>query len=207
MSIDPKLKQYIDNNVLPQYSNDNSGHGIQHIRYVIRRCLNFSKQIPDININVIYTAAAYHDIAHHIDKHTHEILSAKAFIDDNNVKHFFNSDEIILIKEAIEDHRASANHIPRSIYGKILSTADRSTDVDEFLRRTHAYTLKHFPNSTEEEILERAITHTKEKYGADGYAKHYLPDPEYDEFISEIQLLLSDESAFFERYNRLNIGN
>ena len=204
MSIDPKLKQYIDNNVLPQYSNDNSGHGIQHIRYVIRRCLNFSKQIPDININVIYTAAAYHDIAHHIDKHIHEILSAKAFIDDNNVKHFFNSDEIILIKEAIEDHRASANHIPRSIYGKILSTADRSTDVDDFLRRTHAYTLKHFPNSTEEEILERAITHTREKYGVDGYAKHYLPDPEYDCFINEIRYLIENEDVFFKRYKQVN---
>ncbi len=205
MSIDPKLKQYIDNNVLPQYSNDNSGHGIQHIRYVIRRCLNFSKQIPDININVIYTAAAYHDIAHHIDKHTHEILSAKAFIDDNNVKHFFNSDEIILIKEAIEDHRASANHIPRSIYGKILSTADRSTDVDEFLRRTHAYTLKHFPNSTEEEILERAITHTQEKYGADGYAKHYIEDDEYTIFLDDINSLLNDENLFKQIYKKVNI--
>lgn len=205
MSIDPKLKQYINNNVLPQYSNDNSGHGIQHIRYVIRRCLNFSKQIPGININVIYTAAAYHDIAHHIDKHTHEILSAKAFIDDNNVKHFFNSDEIILIKEAIEDHRASANHIPRSIYGKILSTADRSTDVDEFLRRTHAYTLKHFPNSTEEEILERAITHTQEKYGADGYAKHYIEDEEYTIFLDDINSLLNDENLFKQIYKKVNI--
>lgn len=207
MDIKNELYLYIKNNILTQYADENSGHGIKHIEYVIRRCIKFSNMFDNIDPNILYTAASYHDIAHKIDKKNHETLSAQMFMDDEKIKSFFNDDEIMLIKDAIEDHRASASHIPRSIYGKILSTADRSTDVDEFLRRTHAYTLKHFPDSTEEEILERAITHTQEKYGADGYAKHYLPDPEYDEFISEIQLLLSDESAFFERYNRLNIGN
>lgn len=207
MNLDPELKQYIENNVLPRYSNDNSGHGQKHIEYVIRRCLFFGDQLGNIDADIIYTAAAYHDIAHHIDKSTHEILSARAFMNDESIKSFFNDEELKIIKEAIEDHRASADHTPRSIYGKILSTADRSTDVDEFFRRTHAYTLKHFPDSTDDEILQRAISHTREKYGSDGYAKHYLPDPEYDEFISEIQLLLSDERAFCERYNRLNIGN
>ncbi len=204
MEIKNELYLYIKSNVFPQYSDDKSGHGIKHIEYVIRRCEELAKQYPDVDMNILYTAAAYHDIAHKIDKKNHEILSAQMFLNDNIIKSFFSEEEIAVIKEAIEDHRASSDHTPRSVYGIVLSSADRSTDVDEFLRRTHAYTLKHFPNSTEEEVLQRAITHACEKYGRDGYAKHYLPDPEYDNFINEIQYLLSDKIAFKERYNKIN---
>lgn len=204
MSINNELFFYLENNILPQYEDDNSGHGTDHIRYVIKRCLSFSEQFDDIDINMLYTAAVYHDIAHKIDKKNHETLSAQFFLNDNIVKDFFTEDEITVIKEAIEDHRASADHSPRSIYGKILSTADRSTDTDEFLRRTHAYTLKHCPNLTEDEILQRGITHAREKYGSDGYAKSYLSDPEYDKFTKEIRWLLSDEAMFRKRYFKVN---
>ena len=206
MKIKKELYSYINNNVLPLYSDDKSGHGTKHIEYVIRRCEELSHQIPEVDINILYTAAAYHDIAHKIDKKNHEKLSAQMFLADEAIKTFFDNAEIKIIKEAIEDHRASADHSPRSIYGKILSSADRSTDVDEFLQRTHAYTLKHFPDSSEEDVLKRAITHTSEKYGEKGYAKHYLPDPEYDNFINEIQYLLSSESIFKKRYNEATRG-
>ena len=33
------------------------------------------------------------------------------------------------MKEAVEDHRASASHEPRSIYGKIVAEADRDLGV------------------------------------------------------------------------------
>ncbi len=204
MDIKNELFLYINNNILPQYNDDNSGHGTEHIKYVIRRCMDFSQKLDNVDINLLYTAAAYHDIAHRIDPKNHEMLSAKIFINDEIIKSFFNEIEIIIIKEAIEDHRASAKNAPRSIYGKILSSADRSTDVDEFLRRTHAYTLKHFPDSTDEEILQRAISHTREKYGKAGYAKHYLPDPEFDEFINEMQHLLNDEALFCKKYKKVN---
>ena len=204
MEINKELYQYITANVLPQYSDDTSGHGINHIEYVVQRCQTFAQQVKDIDPNIIYTAAAYHDIAHKIDKKNHEALSAQIFLQDQEIKSFFTDDEIVIIKEAIEDHRASADHKPRSAYGEILSSADRSTSVEEFLQRTHQYTLKHFPCSTQEEILHRAITHATEKYGEGGYAKHYLPDPEYDHFISEIQYLLSDTERFTERYLKVN---
>ncbi len=203
MKINNELYQYINDAVLPQYSDDNSGHGIKHIEYVIRRSLEFSKLFDDINPDVVFTAAAYHDIAHNIDKKKHEILSAQVFVSDDKIKSFFSTDEITAIKEAIEDHRASADHTPRSVYGKILSSADRSTNVDEFLRRTHAYTLKHFPDSTEEEIIQRAITHTQEKYGTKGYAKNYLPDSEYECFIKEIHNLLDNYELFRQKYMSL----
>lgn len=199
-----KLKKYIEINVLPEYVKNDSGHGIEHINYVIDRCFRFSEQFDNIDLDMLYTIAAFHDIAHHIDKKNHEKLSAEIFYKNGDLKQFFTDKQRIIIKEGIEDHRASSDTIPRSNYGKIISSADRSTDVNEFLRRTHAYTLKHNPNSTVEEMLERAYNHTKDKYGKDGYAKHYVIDNDYIEFRNEISELINDKEKFSCKYLQVN---
>lgn len=199
-----KLKKYIEESILPEYSKNEEGHGIEHINYVINRCFKFAEQFDDIDLDILYTVACFHDIAHYIDKNNHEILSAKIFFENNDMEKFFNYDERLIIKEAIEDHRASANHEPRSDYGKIISSADRSTDVDEFLKRTHSYTLKHQPNCTEQEMIERAYQHTFEKYGEQGYAKYYIVDDEYNNFKDEINSLLNNKKEFENRYRKVN---
>lgn len=198
------LKKYIEINVLPQYYKNDNGHGFEHINYVIDRCFRFAEQFDNIDLNMLYTAAAFHDIAHHIDKKNHEILSAKIFFENEDMKAFFTDEQRIVIKEGIEDHRASSKNIPRNDYGKILSSADRSTDVDDFLKRTHAYTLKHNPESTIEEMLNRAYEHTKDKYGNNGYAKHYVIDEEYNQFRNEINNLLSNKETFNTKYLKVN---
>ena len=198
------MKNYIETKILPLYDNNDSGHGIEHIRYVTERCMRFAEQFEKINTDMLYAIAAFHDIAHHIDKKNHETLSAKMFYENEDMTAFFSEGERLIIKEAIEDHRASANHEPRSDYGKIISSADRSTDVDDFLRRTHAYTLKHQPDCTVDEMIERAYLHTKEKYGSEGYAKHYVEDEEYNEFREKINLLLSDKNLFIRSYTLIN---
>lgn len=195
---------YIKKNILPQYEKNDSGHGIEHIRYVTERCMRFAEQFENINTDMLYAIASFHDIAHHIDKKNHEVLSAKMFYENEDMKAFFSQEERLIIKEAIEDHRASADRIPRSDYGKIISSADRSTDVEEFLRRTHAYTLKHQPDCTENEMIERAYTHTKEKYGSEGYAKHYVEDEEYNLLREKINLLLKDKNLFETTYRKIN---
>lgn len=202
--LNQKLKDYIEINILPEYTKNDSGHGIEHINYVIDRCFRFAEQFDNIDLDMLYTIAAFHDIGHHIDKKNHEILSAKIFYDNEDMKQFFNDEQRIIIKEAIEDHRASSGRIPRSNYGKIISSADRSTDVNEFLRRTHAYTLKHTPEATLEQMLIRAYNHTTDKYGDNGYAKHYVVDDEYNEFRNEISNLLSDRNLFNAEYLKVN---
>lgn len=198
------MKNYIEKNILPLYEKNDSGHGIEHIRYVTERCLRFAEQFDGINTDMLFAIAAFHDIAHHIDKKNHETLSAKMFYENEDMKAFFSDEERLIIKEAIEDHRASADRTPRSDYGKIISSADRSTDAEEFLRRTHAYTLKHQPDCTEDEMIERAYSHTKEKYGREGYAKHYVEDKEYDAFRAKIILLLNNKKMFEETYRKIN---
>ncbi|MBO5421057.1 MAG: HD domain-containing protein [Clostridia bacterium] len=199
-----ELRNYIEKNILPQYEKNDAGHSLEHIEYVVRRCLAFAEQFENIDPDTIYTVAVFHDIAHHIDKKNHETLSAEIFYADEEMKTFFSKEERLLIKEAIEDHRASLDREPRSDYGKIISSADRSTDAEEFLRRTHAYTLKHFPESTEKEFLDRAFDHTCQKYGSNGYAKHYVKDKEYDAFREYINNLLQDRKVFDKKYRKIN---
>ena len=199
-----KLLEYIENNVFPEYSKNEKGHGIEHIIYVIDRCMRFAEQFDNIDLDMLYTIAAFHDIGHHIDKNNHEILSAKIFYDNDDMKQFFSDEQRIIIKEGIEDHRASSNNIPRSDYGKIISSADRSTDINEFLKRTHSYTMKHQPDLTKDEIVERAYNHTKDKYGKAGYAKNYVIDEEYNNFKNRINELLNDKEKFKQYYKQLN---
>lgn len=199
-----KLLDYIENNVFPEYSKNEQGHGIEHIKYVINRCMKFAEQFDNIDLDILYTIAAFHDIGHHIDKKNHEKVSAEIFYNNIDMTKFFTEEEIIIIKEGIEDHRASANSVPRSIYGKIISSADRSTDINEFFKRTHSYTLKYEPNLTKDEIIERAYNHTKEKYGDSGYAKNYVFDEEYNKFKNKIAELLNDKEKFKQYYKHLN---
>jgi uncharacterized protein len=198
------LVKYIEVNVFPEYSKNDSGHNLVHIKYVIDRCMLFSKQFDNINLDILYTIASFHDIAHHIDKKNHEKLSAQIFYENEDMKHFFTEEQRIIIKEGIEDHRASSNSIPRSDYGKILSSADRSTDVNDFLKRTHAYTMKHNPDATVEEMVERAYNHTKEKYGNNGYAKNFVLDNEYNLFKKEILQLINNKNLFVSKYLKIN---
>ncbi len=204
MTINKDLENYIKSNILPQYEKNDSGHSLEHIDYVMKRCFKFAGQFKNIDFNILYTIANFHDIAHHIDKANHEKLSAEIFFYNENMKEFFSEKERILIKEAIEDHRASSNSEPRSDYGKIISSADRSTDIDDFLRRTHAYTLKHFPNCTRKEMLKRAYEHTEQKYGKNGYAKHYVKDEEYEKFREDINYLLQNPEKLKEVYCSVN---
>ena len=46
------------------------------------------------------------------------------------------------MSEAVEDHRSSLENDPRSIYGKIVSSADRNTSVEVTLKRCYSYNKK-----------------------------------------------------------------
>lgn len=198
--ITPALLLYIEAEVFPEYAKNDKGHQLDHIQYVIRRSLRFMEQFENLNPDMVYTIAAYHDIAHHINKDEHETLSAKALAQDENLNRFFTHEQITVMKEAVENHRASLEYMPRSDYGRIVSSADRSTDIDGFLRRTHAYSLKHFPQYLEEETMERCYQHMKDKYGSGGYAKSYVIDEDYNLFLRTINEFLNDKAAFKEKY-------
>lgn len=213
MEINFKLKKYIEENILPSYSKNDLGHDLNHITYVIGRSLKFASSIKCINYNMVYTVAAYHDIGHYIDAKNHEKLSMYILLADSNLKEFFSGEQIIIMAEAVYDHRASMNGIPRSIYGKIISSADRNTNVDDMLRRTYSYRIKHNPNDSFEQIVEESRKHIISKFGSNGYAKEkmYFDDEEYINFLNEINSLINNIDDFKKRYmlaiSKINLEN
>ncbi len=199
MKINEELKKYIEENIFPEYDKNEEGHGINHIKYVIKRSFELVKENNlNVNLDMVYTIAAYHDIGHHIDSKTHEIISADIMSKDKNLSNFFNEEELITIKEAIEDHRASAKDEPRSIYGRIVSSADRNNTVEDCLRRTYTYGKKLKPDATDEELFLRAYDALVNKFGEGGYAKFYFKDKKYEDFLKEIRELLKDKNMYID---------
>ncbi|MBQ8892054.1 MAG: HD domain-containing protein [Bacilli bacterium] len=194
--INKNLQEYIEENIFPEYAKNEEGHQLTHIKYVIERSMKFASEVSDINYNMVYVIAAYHDIGHHIDAKRHEIISAEIMSQDENLKRFFNASELKIIKEAIEDHRASSTHEPRSIYGKIVSTADRNNTVEDCLMRTYTYGKAHTEGLSDEELFERAHTVLTKKFGENGYAKFYFEDEDYENFLKDIRKLLKDKAHY-----------
>ena len=182
---------------LLQYNKNEKAHSIEHIRYVIRRSFELIKQNElNVDYNIVYVVAAYHDIGHHIDPKKHEIISAEIMSKDEKLKKFFSKEELLIIREAIEDHRASSDHEPRSIYGKIVSSADRNNTVKQCLERSYYYGKRLSPDATDKELYERAFEHLNLKFGVGGYAKFFLKDKEYESFLENIREILKNKEEF-----------
>jgi len=206
MNIREELIEYIEKDIFEVYKLNEIGHGIDHIKYVIRRSLEFAKSIDNINLEMVYTVATYHDIAHHIDRKKHEIISAKMLSEDKKLKEFFTNTQIKIMKEAVEDHRSSLKNEPRSIYGKIVSSADRNTKIEATLKRCYSYNRRHLTNLAEEEIIEECRLFLLKKFGINGYAreKMYFEDKEYEKYLEDITKLALDEAQFKKEIKKIN---
>jgi len=201
--IDEEIIQYITNKIFPLYSRNEEGHGIEHIKTVIKRSLELAKDY-DVDLDMVYTIASYHDLGHYIDRKTHEIISAEIFMKDEKIRQWFTDEQRSIIKEAIEDHRASSNHEPRTIYGKIISTADRTIiDIDNTIKRSYSYGKRNYIGLTEEEQIERVYQHLTEKYGENGYAKVYLEDKEFEDALDKLRQALSNKEKFIKRVKKV----
>ncbi len=198
-----ELVQYIENEIFPLYNRNEEGHGINHIKTVIKRSLELAKDY-DVDLDMVYTIASYHDLGHYIDRKTHEIISAEIFMKDEKIKQWFTDEQRSIIKEAIEDHRASSNHEPRTIYGKIVSTADRTIiDIDNTIKRSYSYGKRNYIGLSEEEQIERVYQHLIEKYGENGYAKVYLEDKEFEDALDKLRQAVSNKEEFIKRVKKV----
>lgn len=203
MQVKKDLLEYIENEIFPLYDRNEKSHGIEHIKTVIERSFEIAINY-DVDANIVYTVAAYHDLGHYIDRKTHEIISANIFMEDEHIKKWFRAEEVKTIKEAIEDHRASSNHEPRSIYGMIVSTADRTIiDIDDTIKRAYFYGKKNSPEKTEQEQIERVYEHLSKKYGENGYAKLYLKDEKLETALQNLRTALSDKESFIKRVKQI----
>lgn len=201
MILNIELQDYIKRCILLQYKNYDLGHNMKHIQNVIKDSLAIARDY-DVDINMVYVVAAYHDIGLINGREDHHITSAKALENDEHLKKWFDFSEIIIMKEAVEDHRASSNKVPRTIYGKIIADADREIDMERVLYRVMQYGKDHFPQYSLEEQSERSFNHIVDKYGENGYMHLYLDSGDSLRRLKELQQLLADRAAFDNRFSK-----
>lgn len=199
--INKEIKKYIEEQVLPQYDTNIGGHGRDHIETVINRSFEIINEFNlDVNKNMAYVVAAYHDIGYKVDPDNHEQVSSEDFLKDEKIKSFFSDEDIQIIAEAIVDHRASLEYEARSIYGKIVSSADRETSVENMLKRSFLYQAdKHKDEKPSvKQVIEYSFKKLTKKFGKDGYAKMYYPDEKYKNYLNKMQELLENKEKFIE---------
>ena len=204
VKVSPKIREHIEKEVLPKYKKL-SGHTVDHINYVIRRSLKFAEEVLEVNFDMVYVIAAYHDLGRLVNNENHNFESAKMLLKDKFLAEKFSEEERRIMAEAVEDHRASLKREPRSVYGKIVSSADRNTEVSQAVKRSFNYSRVLHPNYSIEGTIEDARVHLREKFGAGGYArgKMYFKDSEYEKFCEEIEEITKAPEEYLKVAKRI----
>lgn len=165
--------------------------------------MEIAAHYPEVNKDIVLASAAMHDLGLAGPRETHHLLSGEIVRHDAFLSAHFTSEEVELIAQAVEDHRASSKHSPRSIYGCILAEADRLIDSDTVIRRCLQYGIDHYPQLDKEGHYKRACGHLREKYGEDGYMKLFIPESPNAEPLARLRALLKDETALRRKFEEV----
>ena len=202
INVNPALVEYIERDILPRYDHFDQAHQRDHVTMVIQQSLDIASRL-DVNTDMVYAIAAYHDTGLCEGREHHHEVSAQIIKADQNLRQWFTEEQILVMADAAEDHRASAKQAPRTIYGRIVAEADRFIDPDTIVRRTIQYGMDHYPELSREEQYQRMLTHLKEKYGRNGYLKLWFPDSPNAVRLERLHDMIDDEQAvrqLFEQY-------
>ena len=202
MNISIKLCEHIRERIIPQYVNFDKAHRIDHVEKVIEESMKLALHY-EVNSAMVYTIAAYHDLGLCEGREFHHIVSGKILIADETLWQWFTDDQMLQMKEAIEDHRASNKQAPRSIYGKIVAEADRIIDPEITLRRTVQYGLSHYPEMDKEHQYERFRKHLADKYAEGGYLKLWIPQSDNAGRLAELRQLITNEERIRRVFDQL----
>ncbi len=170
------IRDYLEANIIPRYQFFDQAHLEDHVCAVIENALIIAGDF-DVNIDMVLVAAAYHDVGLEQGRADHELFSGLVLENDSELKKWFGNEEIIVMKEACEDHRASRKSEPRSLYGKIIADADRILDPDIILTRALQYGAVNYPVLDFDGQIERVLQHVNDKYGENGYMTLWLDTP------------------------------
>ena len=198
--MDKTLVEYIERTVIPMYDGFDAGHGRDHVLAVIEEAVRLCGFYP-VDVNMVYAAAAYHDTGLVVDRKTHHLESGRIIREDRELSRWFTDAQIEIIAQAAEDHRASSDHEPRTIYGKIIAEADRQIIPESIILRTVQYGLKHYPELDKEGHWKRTCEHMAEKYDVGGYLKLWIPESRNAEGLAALRAIIHDKSrlrAMFE---------
>lgn len=196
------LMEFVEAKILPRYAAFDKAHGLAHVSGVIRRSLLLAAQCG-AEADMAYVVAAYHDLGLSGPRAVHHLTSGRILASDRRLRRWFSQEQIRIMKEAVEDHRASAAHAPRSIYGRIVAEADRDLDPDSVLRRTVEYGLAHYPEMDRAAQWERFLQHLRNKYSAQGYIRLWMPNSPNRDKLAKIREIVADEALLRQRFDAI----
>lgn len=192
--------EFVERQILPRYNAFGESHGLRHVTRVIKNSLRLA-DVTGADIDMVYVIAAYHDLGMEGPRAIHHLTSGKILMADARLKKWFNADQLKVMKEAVEDHRASSSRQPRSIYGKIVAEADRDIDVHEIFLRAIQYGKENGPDKTVEEHWERFAQHMDEKYSNNGYIKLWIPNSPNEKALKELRNIIEDKKLLRKAFD------
>lgn len=195
-----EIMEFVERQILPRYNAFGESHGLRHVTRVIKNSLRLA-DVTGADIDMVYVIAAYHDLGMEGPRAIHHLTSGKILMADARLKKWFNADQLKVMKEAVEDHRASSSRQPRSIYGKIVAEADRDIDVHEIFLRAIQYGMENDPDKTVEEHWERFAQHMDEKYSNNGYIKLWIPNSPNEKALKELRNIIEDKKLLRKAFD------
>ena len=197
-----EIVSFVETQILPRYAAFGKSHGIAHVQRVIANSIELAR-IVGANVNMAYVIAAYHDLGMSGERAIHHIIGGKILFTDARLKKWFSPERLTIMREAIEDHRASASRQPRSIYGKIVAEADRDLDTEVIFRRAIQFGLERYPEKDKEAQWERFRQHMQEKYARGGYVRLWIPNSPNRLHLMEIQAIIDNPLLLRQWFDRL----
>ena len=200
--LDGNLVRYIEAEIIPRYGHFDKAHRVDHVRTVIEESLRLASHY-DVDPDIVYTVAAYHDTGLAEGRETHHTASARIIREDSRLREWFTPEQVAVIADAAEDHRASSKREPRTVYGRIVAEADRIIDSETILRRTIQFGLSHHPELDREGQYERVCAHISEKYDYGGYLRLWIPESPNASRLEAFRRLFRDKEAFRKKFEEL----
>lgn len=197
-----ELSAYIQQEIIPRYADFDKAHQTDHVEKVIAESLKLARHY-DVNLMMAFVIAAYHDLGLSEGREFHHLVSGRILEADNALSSWFSNEQIHVMKEAVEDHRASNGHEPRSIYGKLVAEADRIINPEVTLRRTVQYGLSNYPELNKEKQYTRFLSHLNEKYAEGGYLKLWIPESDNAKQLNELRRLIGDKEKLRKVFEEL----
>ena len=197
-----ELQAYVEQAILPRYEHFDRAHGTDHVRMVIRRSLELAARC-EVDTDMVYAIAAYHDTGRVAGRERHHLVSADILAADSRLARWFSAEQLAVMCDAVEDHRASSKRPPRTLYGRIVAEADRQIDAVTIVRRTIQYGLDHYPALDREGHRARCLEHLREKYGEGGYLRLWIAESENARRLEELRALIRDTPQLDRLFDRL----
>ena len=198
-----EIRAFVEREIVPRYDGFDAGHGRDHVHTVMSQALSLAQYYPEVDRCMLLVTAAYHDLGLIYGREHHHTDSARIVREDERLLQWFSEEEINTIADAAEDHRASSDHEPRSIYGRIVAEADRIIDGETIVRRALQYGMKHEPGLDREGQYRRLMEHMREKYDYGGYLKLWIPQGDNARRLEEFRQILADEKAFCRLFDTI----